>query len=202
MKLSSDILKVVLVSSLILILSCGKKSTGRNPYINNLPPNIGGNIEKYLSGNNACNRIPVRTFSILTQPYSGSNNTSVIQGQPQSTYINGNVSNSYVGVSAFKDVILITKITSGQAVIGFNISLYLCEWKVTNPYSGAQIDMITGYRLPVINSLLSQIIITDPKNCLMGSVDLANLRFTLPALGNVLPQYYDLSFTRPRDCFN
>lgn len=207
MRLSSEILKVALVSSLILILSCGKKSNlGRNTYggPNYLPPNTVQNLQAYLSFYACPNgRIPDITFS-AAQFYQSSGNTTQIQGQLQPTAIGGSPSNTYVGVNlGTKDVVAITKMTGGGRVVGFNITLSLCRdiRQVNSGYGVVNIPVIDQSRMPAVGGS-SAIIVTDPTNCGMGSVDQATILLNIPAYRvpntNVTyPQFQlPISFTR------
>lgn len=191
MKLSSKALKIVILSSLILILSCGKKSTGRFTYggPSYLPQNVVANLQAYIS-HYACpnGRVPDITFS-AAQFYQGSGNTTQIQGQLQPTGIGGSPSNTYVGINVgTKDIIYITKMTSGGRVVGFNISLSLCR-SISSPqtiYTGwnqpplyVSIPLIDQSRMPAVAGA-SPMIVTDPTNCAMGSVDQATVVLNLP----------------------
>lgn len=187
MKLSSRVLSLVVISSLILTISCGKKSSGRpggyGNYYNNLPQNIAGNIQAYLN-TYACpnGRLPEITFS-ASQFYAGSGNTTQIQGSLQPTAIGGSPSNTYVGVNlGTKDIIVISKITAGGRVVGFNISLSLCRdiRQVNSGYGIINIPIIDQTRVPTIAGA-NPMIVTDPTNCAMGSVDQAYVYLNIPA---------------------
>lgn len=203
MKLSSEILKVVLVSSLILILSCGKKSTGRSPGWSgyNIPQNVAYNIQRYLDTFACSNgRINPITFS-ASQYYTGTGNTTQIQGNFQANPIGGNASNSYVGVnSGTRDVISITKMTDGSRVLGFNITLYLCR-SVTS-LGGYTFPVIDQSRLPTVAGTDRPIIVSDPTNCSIGTVDQAIIYVNIPAYrvpnsNSVLQaQQFPIAFTR------
>lgn len=193
MKLSSETLKIIILSGLILMLSCGKKSTNRygyGNYLNNLPPNVAANLSAYFN-TYACpnGRIPEVTFS-AAQFYQGSGNTTQIQGQLQPSPIGGSPSNSYVGINlGTKDIIVITKMTSGGRVVGFNISLSLCrdirqmQVQVPSGYGYQSVTLpipiIDTTRVPSIGGM-SPAIVTDPTNCGMGSVDQAYIILNIP----------------------
>ena len=47
----------------------------------------------------------------------------------QGFFSNGTVSKLYVGVSAYKDLMFVTKVTEGSKVLGYNVTLSFCELK-------------------------------------------------------------------------
>ena len=213
MKLSSRVLSLVVISSLILTISCGKKSTGRYGGLGG-----GGNI----SNANMAQIIatyrrnfpcqfgdgPNISFSV-GQSYSGSGNITQIQGQLQQNLIGGTYSNSYVGVNTgvkqstnrpYNDIIVISKMIAGTNVIGFNIWLSLCK-------DVGQISGGYGYpptSIPIIDQSRplriqgsTPIIVSDPTNCAVGTVDQATVYIYIPSYqrypeGGIIPT----SFTR------
>ncbi len=207
MKFSSNSLKIIILSVLIFTISCGKKA--KNPYgygygFNYLPQNTQANIAAYLTQYQCPNgRIPEITFSV-NQFYQGSGNTTQIQGSLSASPIGGIPSNSYVGVNyQTKDVMVVTKVTSGGRVVGFNVSLSLCRdiRQVNSGYGVVNIPIIDNSRMPGIYQS-NPIIVTDPTSCPMGTVDQAYVRLILPAYRvpntNVTyaQTYLDVSFTR------
>ena len=55
-------------------------------------------------------------------------NKGVVVGNFQPGFLtNGTVSDLYVGVSAFKDLMFVTKVTSGDKVVGYNVTISFCE---------------------------------------------------------------------------
>ncbi|MFI5392008.1 MAG: hypothetical protein ACHQYQ_11660 [Bacteriovoracales bacterium] len=192
MKLSSKPLKFIILVTLILMTSCGKKRPGGYGYgPTYLPQNVIQNLQAYLS-HYACpqGRVPDITFS-AAQYYQGSGNTTQIQGGLQPTAIGGSPSNTYVGVNlGTRDVIYITKMTAGGRVVGFNISLSLCR-SITQPQSiyggvggyapsSVSIPIIDVTRMPTVGGA-SPFIVMDPTNCGMGSVDQGTVVLNIPA---------------------
>jgi hypothetical protein len=185
MKLSSRVLSLVVISSLILIISCGKKSTGRLGYGPgyNIPQNIAINIQRYLD-TYACpnGRINPITFS-ASQYYTGTGNSTQIQGNFQASPIGGNSSSAYIGVNVgTRDIISISKMTDGNRVLGFNISLYLCRTvtQVQTYYGNITIPIIDQSRLPVVAGTDRPIIVMDPTTCITGTVDQALIYVNIP----------------------
>ncbi len=142
------------------------------------------NIQRYLDSYACPNgRINPINFS-ASQFYSGTGNSTQIQGNFQQTPIGGNASNSYIGVNAgSRDVIAITKMTDGTRVLGFNVSLFLCRTVTqVQPYYGVvTIPLIDQSRLPVVAGTDRPIIVTDPTNCSVGTVDQAVIYIKIPA---------------------
>lgn len=60
----------------------------------------------------------------------GSASLTTITGSYQPGFLNnGTVTNLFVGVSAFGDLMFVTKVSNGAQVIGYNITLSFCELK-------------------------------------------------------------------------
>lgn len=195
----------VILMGLVFMLSCGKKSKGPfGGYISHLPPQTQTNISAYLAQYPCTNgRIPEIAFSI-NQFYQGGGNTTQIQGNLSPTPIGGIASNSYVGINfQTKDIIVINKITAAGRVTGFNVSLLLCRdiRQVNTLYGVTSIPIIDQTRMPTVYQS-NPIIVTDPTNCPLGTVDQAFIRLILPAYKvpntNVTynQTYLDVSFTR------
>lgn len=55
-------------------------------------------------------------------------NSSTLKGNFQSGFMsNGTISDLYVGVSAFKDLMFVTKVKNGDKIVGYNVTLSYCE---------------------------------------------------------------------------
>lgn len=88
------------------------------------------NIKSSISCLPGRNRL-VNDVSFYVQ---GSITDTHIGGNWQSGFLNnGTVSDLYVGVSAFRDLMFLTKVTNGDVVVGYNVTLSFCE--VPNAYT-------------------------------------------------------------------
>lgn len=131
-------LLLTLVSSAMILASCGKKNVVNS-----------GSSSSYFSANNSVfagstqyiqyyNSIKAKvacfpgtyrlnndvTFYVNGGAYS----QSTIAGQFQSGMItSGAVSEMYVGVSAFRDLMFVTKVTNGGSLVGYNVTLSMCS---------------------------------------------------------------------------
>ncbi len=70
-------------------------------------------------------RMPEMVFN--TQG-SFNGNIAKVQGTFQPGAVGGTVAGVYAGVSSFGDIMVLTKVTNGMAVIGFNVSLSMCPF--------------------------------------------------------------------------
>ncbi len=133
------------LTSLILIGSCGKKENtvntgpfGTSPFYQGNPalssnPQI---ISQVQSIKSTVSCLPGRTrlmndvsFYVNSNSMSG----TTIYGNWQSGFMsNGTISNLYVGVSAWRDLMFLTKVTNGGQVVGYNVTLSYCD--VPNAY--------------------------------------------------------------------
>lgn len=105
------------------------------------------------------------TFS--TQGYNHGGSRTTISGPFQPGPVNGKVSQIFVGVSAWNDVMIVSRVGSGSQVRGYNITLSMCS------YSGNGTPFIHDSR-PLSNFQASNGIILDSDNhCNFGSVDAA-----------------------------
>ena len=126
-----------------------------------------GSLEILLC-NNYPNRRLSQTYTFSTNNYNFGSSRTSIYGPFQQTPIHGNVSQIFVGLSTFGDVMIVSKVGNGSQVQGYNIQLSMCaEWnRQTNvPY-------IDDSR-PVTNFQANQIVLDVDNNCGYGSVDAA-----------------------------
>lgn len=138
--------KTTMVMSLLLIAftlqSCGKTNkvdTKRNggltsPTGTSTPLNFPGVtaqqntfVTQLLSRYNCQSgtRMPEMVFN--TQG-SFNGNIAKVQGTFQPGAMGGSVAGVYAGVSSFGDIMVVTKVTNGMSVIGFNVSLMMCPF--------------------------------------------------------------------------
>ncbi len=140
-------LPMTLIVTLVLMSACGKKenkvnsSTG-NGISSSTPIFQGSNgttvYSQYQSVRNsvAClsgrSRL-VNDASFYITAQSGSITGTTVGGQWYPGVIpNGTASTMYVGVSAYRDLMFLTKVTSGSQVVGYNVILSFCD--VPNAY--------------------------------------------------------------------
>ncbi len=120
-------------------------------------------------------------FSTKGQSY----NQSLTTGPFTKGNISGSIAAEFMGVSAFGDVLVVSRMTSGSTVIGHNIALYLCP--ANNSYTNAQIigastkiDNFTDYN--------QGIVLDSNSGCPAGNVDSAYTGIT--SSGYYDGQYY------------
>jgi hypothetical protein len=142
-------LQVTFTASLLLISACGKKANTVNssgytssPISMNNPVFSGSGatgstiVSQYNSVRSSVACLSGR--SRLTNDVSfyinnGSLSGTTVGGNWQSGFMqNGTVTNMYVGVSAYRDLMFLTKVTNGGQVVGYNVTLSFCE--VPNSY--------------------------------------------------------------------
>lgn len=142
--------KTIHITSLVCLLilgACGKKE-------NKVNSSIGASgTSPFYAGNPALSSSP----QIISQVQSVRASVACLSGRTRlsndvSFYINGGsisgtkiggnwqpgfmssgtISNLYVGVSAYRDLMFVSKVTNGGQVIGYNVTLSFCE--VPNAY--------------------------------------------------------------------
>ena len=132
-------LQITLTACLLLLGACGKKNStgtgisGTSPFYSGNPALGGGSgyIDQYNKVKASISCLPGRSrllndVSFYISGPSGSGST--IGGNWQSGFItNGTVTNLYVGVSAYRDLMFVTKVTNGGTVVGYNVTLSFCE---------------------------------------------------------------------------
>lgn len=139
-------LHLTLIAGSLLLNACGRKNTvNSNPGASGTSPFYTGNPQ--LSSNpQIVNQVQSIRSTVACLPgksrlandvsfyiNGGSLSGTTIGGNWQSGFMNnGTISNMYVGVSAFRDLMFLTKVTSGSQVIGYNVTLSFCE--VPNSY--------------------------------------------------------------------
>lgn len=131
-------LLVTLITSSLIFTSCGKKnvvnSGSGSSYFNSSNSLFTSNsqfINQYNTIKNKVSCLPGRYRLSTDSTYyvsSGSYSQSTIYGQYQAGSINsGTVSEMYVGMSSFSDLMFVTKVTNGSTVVGFNVTLSMCS---------------------------------------------------------------------------
>ncbi|MFI5391963.1 MAG: hypothetical protein ACHQYQ_11430, partial [Bacteriovoracales bacterium] len=172
----------------MLDTSITKTITIQNISTPSTPPNTNGNLQVYLN-QYVCpeGRVPDITFS-AAQFLKQSENTTLIQGGLQPTPFGGSPSSTYVGVNLeTKDIIYITKITDGEKVVGYNISLSLCRHIALFPHDikdewgasiNAPVPIIDDRRMPTYQSIWPTTVMDT--DCEMGSVDSGKVLLSIP----------------------
>lgn len=141
----SKILLTTTLTSMLLMSACGKKNvvntsgvSGNSPFTANNPlfssnPQLAAKANEIkskigcLNGNYRLNND--YTFYVQGGNYS----QSQIGGQfQQGVLTSGSASELYVGMSVYRDLMFVTKVTNGTSVVGYNVTLSFCS--VPNAY--------------------------------------------------------------------
>jgi hypothetical protein len=204
-------LKLTFLTCLILLGSCGKKANtvnssnlsgsglfyqGNSAFSAN--PSIISHVQNIKNGV-VCLPGRSRLATDVTFFVSGSfQSGTTIGGNFQEGILPGDNSELHVGVSAFRDLMFVTKVTNGSQVLGFNVTLSFCD--VANPYPNFPLLVSNDRRL--VNFMAPQGIILDMNTyCGYGVIDAAlNTAMTSqPSVSNQLtsPFIFPTSFTKP-----
>lgn len=136
-----------MLSSLLILGSCGKKenkintnSYGSTPFSTNNPVFSGGTgstiVNQYNSIKSSISCLPGRNrlMNDVSFYVQGNFTGTQIGGNWTPGFLNnGTVTDMYVGVSAWRDLMFLTKVTNGSQVVGYNVTLSFCE--VPNAYA-------------------------------------------------------------------
>jgi hypothetical protein len=139
-------LSVALMMTTMLMASCGKKENkvntnayGSTPFSVNNPVFSGQTgstiVTQYNKIKNSISCLPGRTRLLNDVSFyvQGSFTGTAIGGNWQQGFMsNGTIADMFVGVSAFRDLMFLTKVTNGGQVMGYNVTLSFCE--VPNAY--------------------------------------------------------------------
>ena len=100
----------------------------------------------------------------------GSVNGTTISGNWQLGFLNtGTINNLYIGVSSYRDIMVVTKVTNGSQVVGYNVSLSFCS----QPDSPNTPDLLSNDR-PLVNFQTPNGIVLDTNtSCGYGTVNSA-----------------------------
>ena len=217
-----NLLKFTFLASLLLIGSCGKKENKVN---SSILPGSGSGL--FSVGNSAFTANP----AIITHVMNIKNGVSCLPGRSRlatdytffisggyqsGTRISGNFqqgilpgdnSELHVGVSAFRDLMFVTKVTNGSQVLGFNVTLSFCD--VANPYpnfpmlvsNDRQLVNFTLQQPPQFPGPMSAIILDMNTYCGYGVIDSAQNTWitSQPSVSNQMTQPFTFptSFTKP-----
>ncbi len=130
---------LTLLSSALILASCGKKNV-----VKSNQPN--GNYSAYQGNTTMISQSDTikAKVSCLSGRYrlstdyvysvnGGAFSQSTIGGQFSQTVLTGTASELYVGVSAYRDLMFVTKITNNGSLVGYNVTLSMCS--VPNSYA-------------------------------------------------------------------
>ena len=134
-------LHVSFIAALLLIASCGKKNTVNSNASGSSPFYVGNPALSSGAGTAIINQVQSVRASVTCLPgrqrlaqdvsfyiNGGSISGTTIGGNWQSGLMsNGSISDLYVGVSAYRDLMFLTKVTNGGQVIGYNVTLSFCD---------------------------------------------------------------------------
>jgi hypothetical protein len=180
-------LLITIVASSLIFVSCGKKNvvnsgSGSSFFSSNNPVFSGGTqfVNNYNAIKNKVSCLSGRyrlnndvTFFINGGSYS----QSTIYGQFQAGQIStGSVSEMYVGVSAYRDLMFVTKVSNGGSLVGYNVTLSMCS--VPNSYSTypalvSNDRTLTGFQAPY------GIVVNSSTNCGYGLIASAYYTYML-----------------------
>ena len=199
---------LALAAALILLGSCGKKNTvasvvpntyGNSPLFQAINSTMGSQVQNMK---NTVTCLPGRTR--LTNDVNfyingGSISGTTIGGNWQSGFLNsGAINNIYFGVSAYRDIMVVSKVTNGASVVGYNVSISFCD--VANSYPNYP-ALVSNDR-PLVNFQAPQGIVLDTNTyCGFGVIDAAFNTVIISQRSTTNPYTSDYpiytSFTKP-----
>lgn len=186
---------MALTFCLLLLGACGKKNvvnssaigSGSSPFYTGNPAISPAIISQVQSVKTSVQCLPGRNRLTTDASFfisGGSMSGTTIGGNWQSGFMGtGTITNLYIGVSAYRDLMFVTKVTNGGQVMGYNVTLSFCE--VPNAYpnypalvsndrplvnfqapNGIVLDMNTYCGYGVVDAALNTIIISqrNPSN--------------------------------------
>lgn len=119
----------------------------------------------------------------------GAYNSSTIGGTFQAGSISGTVSMLYVGISAFNDLMFVSKVTNGNSVLGYNVRISMCPQTAGNfPFIGNE-RPLSGFTAP------QGITLNDSTVCGVGQVTSA--QNTTMVSGSITVNSYGYQTTVP-----
>jgi hypothetical protein len=207
-------LQITFVAGLLLLSACGKKenkvnSSGyttspismSNPVFSGSGATGSTIVNQYNSvrGSVACLSGRNRLTNDVSFYVSGSMTGTTIGGNWQSGFMsNGTVTNMYVGVSAYRDLMFLTKVTNGSQVVGYNVTLSFCE--VPHPYPNYP-ALVSNERALVMFQAPQGITINTATSCGYGLIAAATntaiYSQKIPTNPYTFDFRVDTSFTKP-----
>ena len=139
-------LQIIFTTSLLLLGACGKKenkvnssgASGTSPFYVGNPalssnPTIVSQVQGLRSSVSCLSGRTRLANDVSFYINGGSVSGTKIGGNWQPGFMSqGTISNLYIGVSAYRDLMFVTKVTNGGQVIGYNVTLSFCD--VPNAY--------------------------------------------------------------------
>lgn len=130
---------------------------------------------------------------------SGSLSGTTVGGNWQSGFMsNGTITDMYVGVSAYRDLMFLTKVTNGGQVVGYNVTLSYCD--VANAYANYP-ALVSNDRALVNFSAPNGITINTATSCGYGLIAAAINTVIVSQRSTTNPYTSDYpiytSFTKP-----
>lgn len=112
-----------------------------------------------------------------------SESASKISGNFQQGILPGKASDLYIGTSAFKDLMFVTKVTDGSKVLGYNVTLSFCS--VQNPYKDKGFANLISDDRQLTNFIAPNgIILSVDSHCDHGTIDAAMNTSITSAVGS------------------
>lgn len=170
----------------------GNPALSSNPQIVNQVQSIKSTVTCLSGRNRLMNDV---SFYISGGSVSGTK----ISGNWQSGFMaNGSISALFVGVSAYRDLMFVTKVTNGASVLGYNVTLSFCE--VPNAYPNY--PLLVSNDRPLVNFQTPNGIVLDTNTyCGYGVVDAAVNTYILSQKSATNPYTSDFpvwtSFSKP-----
>ena len=201
MRIQHAILSILV---LLMTVACDKQN---NVSSNQIPPSggIGGSnpagaypvpnaqtsqlIESF-KGSNPCQtgaRLPDMVFSL---PVSFSGNLTKLEGQFMPGSVGGVVSNVYLGLSYYKDLLMVQKVTNGTQVTGYNVILSMCPFPPLLVPGRA----LSNFQAPMGINLI------DSVGCGIGAATASLTRMDVAAFQTYQPTFVETTFAQPNTC--
>lgn len=108
---------------------CEVEAKGMSPFsVSGLAPKISADVQS-IKTTMACTNGRKRLKSDVSfYTTSVAEHSNKLAGNFQSGFLStGTISDLYVGVSAFKDLMFVTKVKNGDKIVGYNVTLSFCE---------------------------------------------------------------------------
>ena len=194
-----------LLLGILILAGCGKGSNQVNSsslsgsFALSASPQVVSQVQN-IKAATTCLPPSTRLQTDVTFNVSGNfPNGSTIGGNWQLGVLPGENTALFVGVSAWRDLMFVTKVTSGTQVVGYNVTLSFCS--VANP-AGAQFPLLVSNDRQLVNFMAPQGIVLDVNTyCGIGVVDAAyNTVITSqvpPSNQYSYPFTFPTSFTKP-----
>jgi hypothetical protein len=196
----------------LLISSCGKKAntvnssnlTGSSLFYNGNSafqsnPQIITHVQNIKAGVQCTSGRQRLQQDVTFNVTGGARSGTTISGNFVEGVLPGNNSDLYVGVSLWRDLMFVTKVTNGSQVVGFNVTLSFCD--VANP-AGIQFPLLVSNERRLVNFIAPTGIVLDMNTyCGYGVIDSAQNTWitsqVAPSNQYTSPFTFPTSFTKP-----